>query len=474
MDARLISAAEALLRRAGFLGPKAAVLVALSGGADSVALLLTAVELRKKHGLTVYAAHVEHGLRGESSLADAAFCEALCEHLQVPFTCDHAQLSGDMHAAGAEAAARDARYRLLIARAKECGADALLLAHHQDDQAETVLQHLLRGSGARGLSGMEELSSRDGITLCRPFLRLPKQALIDALEGEPYRTDESNYEPVCQRNRIRLSVLPALEAESPAAVRHITQSAALLRLDEDCLQAQADKLLKKALIDTPPFFCLRREALQRADAAISLRALRRFAEKGLAAAGRKPDELSLSAEDSLALLTLLSAPEGTVLNLPGALHATSTARYIHLTRMAGDAPLTDAPAPLPLPLSAKRKTLRFGNITLRITPFTPDARPDGKRAVTLPQSLAHTAVLRRPLPGDTIRPFGAAGSKPLRRYLTDRKVDPPFRRFLPVVASGKQVLWAVGLGAAESTRAGSEPSVLFTLQGDLPWLNTKE
>jgi tRNA(Ile)-lysidine synthase len=97
--------------------------------------------------------------------------------------------------------------------------------------------------------------------------------------------------------------------------------------------------------------------------------------------------------------------------------------------------------------------------------------PDGRRSVALPKSLAQTAVLRRPMAGDTIRPFGAAGSKPLRRYLTDRKVDPPFRSCLPVIASGKQVLWAVGLGASESTRTGQEPSVLYTLQGDLPWLN---
>ena len=470
----MISAAEALLRRAGFLGSKATVLVALSGGADSVALLLTAAELRKQYGLTVYAAHVEHGLRGESSLADAAFCEALCGRLCVPFTCDHAELAGGMNAAGAEAAAREARYRLLIARAKERNADALLLAHHQDDQAETVLQHLLRGSGARGLRGMEEITRRDGVTLCRPFLRLPKQVLLDALAGEPYRTDESNREPVCLRNRIRLDVLPLLTAENPAAVRHIAQSAELLRMDEDCLQAQADRLLRSALTDTPPFFCLRRDALQTADAAIALRALRRYAELGLAAAGRETGELSLSAEDSLSLLALVSAPENTALNLPGALHATATARYIHLTRMEGNAPLWDAPAPRPLPLSAAKRSLRFGEIRLRVAPYAPGGElPDGRRSVALPNSLAQTAVLRRPLPGDTIRPFGAAGAKPFRRYLTDRKVDPPFRSFLPVIANGRQVLWAVGLGAAESTRMGQEPSVLFTLQGRLPWLNLK-
>ena len=157
MNKLLISAAEEVLLRAGVLHSKATVLVALSGGADSVALLLTVKALHRQYGLQVRAAHVEHGLRGVESLADAEFCRALCTRLHVPFTCDHAQLKGDPDSPGMEAAAREARYTLLLARASACGADALLLAHHQDDQAETVLQHLLRGSGARGLRGMEGL-----------------------------------------------------------------------------------------------------------------------------------------------------------------------------------------------------------------------------------------------------------------------------------------------------------------------------
>ncbi|MFH1881072.1 MAG: tRNA lysidine(34) synthetase TilS [Bacillota bacterium] len=472
MDARLIAAAEAVLRRAGLKDFQATVLVALSGGADSVALLLTMLAIKKRRGIAVRAAHVEHGLRGESSLLDAAFCQALCKRLRVPFTCDHANLSGDMAAAGAEAMAREARYRLLIARAKECKADALLLAHHQDDQAETVLEHLLRGSGARGLSGMEEITSREGVTLCRPFLSLPKQLLIDALCGEPYRTDESNLAPVSLRNRIRLDVLPRLAAENPAAVQHIVQSAALLRLDEACLQKQADQLLERALNQKPPYFCLRRDALLRADDAVALRALRRFAELGLRVLGQPSDELSLSAGDSLSLLRLLSAPDNTVINLPGALHAMATEHFVHLTRMEADAPLMGVPLLPPQSLDTDMQSLIFGDITLHMMPHAPGGIcPDGRRTVVLARSMLKTAVLRQPRTGDTIHPFGADGKKPLRRYLIDHKLDQPFRKHLPVVACGRQVLWAVGVGAAESTRIVHEPSILFTLQGDLPWLN---
>jgi tRNA(Ile)-lysidine synthase len=470
MDERLVSAAEKALKRADLLDEKATLLVALSGGADSVALLLTLLELQKKHGVAVRAAHVEHGLRGDEGLKDAAFCEALCARLSVPFTCDHAELSGGMDLAGAEAAAREARYTLLLARARVCKAGALFLAHHQDDQAETVLQHLLRGSGARGLSGMDEIASRGGVTLIRPFLSLPKQILLEALQGQDYRTDESNLSPVCQRNRLRLEIMPRLVEENPAAVAHIAQSAALLKLDEDFLQAQADDLLRKILIDKPPYFCLHREALRDTHAAVALRVLRGFAELGMARRAAAPDERSLSAEDSLRLYALLSAPENTVLNLPGALHALATEHMIHLTHMEGDAPLQDAPLPAPVKLKDAQSPVVFGDIAFSMMPHDPGGiTPDGKATVALTERLMETAVLRTPQPGDVIRPFGTDGKKPLRRYLTDRKLDLPFRKHLPVVAVGKEVLWTVGVGAAEATRVRHEPSILLTLQGTLPW-----
>jgi len=471
MNKQLIAAAEAVLRRADVDLSQATVLVALSGGADSVALLHTMLALRKRYGLTVCAAHVEHGLRGEESLADAAFCEALCKEHQVPFTCDHAQLAGDMQSAGAEAAARQARYALLLNRAKACGADALLLAHHQDDQAETVLQHLLRGSGARGLRGMEAIIHRDGVTVCRPFLSLSKQQLLDALDGKPYRSDASNHLPVCLRNRMRLYILPRLVDENPAAIAHIAQSADLLRLDEDCLQAQADQLLEDALIDKPPYFCLNKDTLQTASDAIVIRALRRFAELGLRACGSTPAEQSLSVTDSLALLHLVTAPDNTVVNLPGALHASVTEAFIHLTRMQGDAPLCPVPAPAPCAFGDTLQPVDFGDIQLLKAPY-PSGRihPDGQYTVVLTRELLAAAVVRWPKQGDTIHPFGADGSKPLRRWLIDKKLDQPFRKALPVVAIGRQILWAVGVGAAEETRVTDAPSVLLSLRGDVPWL----
>ena len=511
MNEQILTVVEAVLLRAGVLRPEATLLVALSGGADSVALFRAVCQLAEVQGFAVRAAHVEHGLRGEASMEDARFCQRLCAGLGVPLTLDFAGLVGGMAAPGTEARAREARYRLLLDRARECRADALLLAHHMDDQAETVISHLIRGSGAHGLGGMREAVFLEGVLLLRPLLTLPKQTLLDALEGIPYREDASNAEPCCQRNRMRAGVMPLLTAENPRAAEHIAQSAALLALDEDCLQAQADALLNGALTDSPPFLCVRKEPFLAAQDAVIVRALRCFAELGMArlAAGKavcavslsplaastlgapwlddslliaRPfspapvagkrsalfSEHSLSASESLALLGLLRAPEGATLNLPHGLRATVTARRMHITRMADGSPVSPVPTPPPLPLDGAEGMLRFGSFLFRLAAYHPqaDTAPDGIRSVVVPNSLLARAVFRVMAAGDHIRPFGAGGGKPLRRYLTDHKLDPPFRPALPLLCVDGEVLWAVGVGAAEGTRITDAPSTTVTLEAE--------
>ena len=462
MDEDVLTTVAGVLTRGGLYRRDARLLIAVSGGADSVALLYAMYALRERAGFTLRAAHVEHGLRGEASLGDAAFVRALCAALDVPFTCDRAALADDGR--GMEARAREARYALLLNRARECRADALLLAHHRDDQAETLLLHLLRGSGARGLGGMRERSTLDGVTLLRPLLALSRDDLRAFLGDADYRTDATNAEPCCLRNRLRHTVLPLLTAEQPRAVEHMAQSAALLALDEDCLQAQASALLANVEIDRPPLACLLAAPLRQAPPAVAVRAIRAFAERMLLRAGAPADDCALSAADSLALLSLLT--DGGSRNLPRDLRADIGATALHIVRMADGAPVAPADLPAPMPLT---DGARFADLTFR---FDPDAPPDGKRAVALPPALLARCVLRLPQPGDRIRPFGAPGRKELRRFLTDRKLDAPFRAVLPVLCDGDDVLWAIGLGASERTRLTAD-AIRVRVEGDIPWLTER-
>jgi len=203
----------------------ARVCVALSGGRDSVALLHALVDLRAMQWptLRISALHVHHGLSPQAD-AWAAFCAQLCLEHTIPFRCERVTVARDAPA-GLEAAARQARYAAFVA----CDADWLLLAHHRDDQAETLLLNLLRGAGAHGLSAMPEdrpLATR-GPRLLRPLLHTSRAAIDDwlAARGARWIEDESNDETVLRRNFLRHEVLPVIGRQVPDPQRMLARAA---------------------------------------------------------------------------------------------------------------------------------------------------------------------------------------------------------------------------------------------------------
>ena len=193
------------------------VLAAVSGGADSTALLCFFCEIREKYPLEISCAHVEHGIRGAQSLADMEFVRELCRQKNVPFYSTHADVPdyAKAHGCGIEDAARTLRYAFLVEIAKKIGADAIAMAHHRRDQAETVLLHAARGSDLRGLCAMRMRRGR----FIRPFLNETPENIRAYLNqiGQAWREDETNACEDYARNRVRLTALPALEAACPGA-----------------------------------------------------------------------------------------------------------------------------------------------------------------------------------------------------------------------------------------------------------------
>ncbi|WP_229217926.1 tRNA lysidine(34) synthetase TilS [Rugamonas apoptosis] len=213
-------------------GVTARMAVALSGGLDSSALLHLAHAWAREHGAALHAFHVHHGL---SPNADAwqAHCEQACAALGVPFAARRVQLD-QRDGTGTEAAARKARYAALGGMCREHGATLLLTAHHLDDQAETVLLQLLRGSGPAGLSGMDAanvapgLLDHEALVMARPLLSAsrPQLEAYVAGHGIAYVTDESNSDPRFARNALRHQVMPALEQAFPGFQQRFARSAA--------------------------------------------------------------------------------------------------------------------------------------------------------------------------------------------------------------------------------------------------------
>ena len=213
------------------------VLCAVSGGADSMALLCRMLELAPERGFAVLCAHFDHGMRGPESGRDARFVEAFCAARDVPF------LLGQGSVTGGEAEARQARYAFLNACAEENGCRWIATAHTADDNAETLLLQLARGTGLRGLGGVAPVRGR----LLRPMLDVTRAEVETYLRAHaiPHVEDSSNRCDAYARNRIRHHAIPALESVNSAFSRHTVQTASLLREDEAFLVSLAEDFLRE-------------------------------------------------------------------------------------------------------------------------------------------------------------------------------------------------------------------------------------
>ena len=243
----LVSAVRRSLDSCGLSRPGVSVVAALSGGPDSVALLDSLLRAARKPGIRVVAAHLDHALRKDSH-ADALFCEELCDRLKVPLRTGRLRPSVKARREGGlEEAARLTRYSFLRRVAREENAGAIVLGHTLDDQAETVLMRLVRGSGALGLSAMK---AWDG-ELLRPLLEIRRSAVMAHLNAHrlPYRSDPTNADTAFLRNRVRHELIPLLEEKfNPNITEALGRTARTLSEEHSALREVAAQLLDRAAV----------------------------------------------------------------------------------------------------------------------------------------------------------------------------------------------------------------------------------
>lgn len=399
------------------------VLVALSGGADSVALLLSLLEC----GVDVCAAHLEHGIRGGTSVADMDFCQALCARLGVPFYCERVCVADERRQGeGMEAAARRLRYAFLRRSKGQAGAQLIATAHHAGDQAETVLMHLLRGAGPEGAAGMRVL---DG-DLWRPLLWASKQDLVSFLRarGQDWREDESNRVADTPRNVLRLEILPRLERLYPGAGRALCRFAETQGIEDAHVAQEAARWDEETRRSLPNggFWPLRVAP----DEAI----LRRFWRAKLGG--------NATWERIRFLTALCLWPRGGT-TLPDGRCVEKTENGLYILE-------ADATFPEPVPLRLEGQTELPGLALFRAHACAPEPVRGDPFAQALSRPALAGATIRFRREGDWIRPLGMRGRKLLSDYLTDRKIDRPLRDCLPLIARGNEVLWAVGVGISET------------------------
>jgi tRNA(Ile)-lysidine synthase len=438
--------------------PQTKLLVGVSGGADSLALLHLLWQQLGAGRLVV--GHLNHGLRAAAD-DEAAFVEATAAAWGIPFVgqkIDVARLA-EQEKWSLEAAGREARYRFLAEQAPVVGATAVAVAHHADDQAETVLLHLLRGSGSAGLRGMLPVSivpGTAGMVLLRPFLHV-RRADIEAYCArhtlEP-RTDSSNEDVIFSRNRIRHELLPLLESYNPQISARLQQLATITADEFAVLSAQFDQIWPTILAEAgEEWLVLHREAFNALPVAWQRLALRRVGQQ------LRPFHTDISfATIEQARLLSLEPTSGTAVFLPGGLVMQVKAdrldfgemgRSVHVPQV-----LAESPARLAVPGAVELAGGWRMTAVLRpdLTLAAVQQNRDPWQAFVAAGEGA-TLWVRPSHPGERFQPLGLGGhSQSIQDLLSDRKVAREERPLWPVVAVADQPAWIVGLHLDERVR----------------------
>lgn len=422
------------------VGAGAHVLAAVSGGADSVALLALLRDAAAQMPLVLSCAHVEHGIRGEASREDLAFVRSLCSRWGIAFYACAVDAPGYAKASGCgiEDAARRLRYAFLEETAGRIGAQHIALAHHLGDQAETVLMHAARGSDLRGLGAMR---FRRGL-LIRPLLMTPPQELKNHLEaiGQPWREDETNGDPAYTRNRIRSQVMPALERAYPGAADALARAALCAQRDEDFICAQLNALgVSREIYPLADGAAVRAQGLCGLHEALKSRMILRL----LCAAGASADSAHVAR-----LMEMIDRGSGACA-LEGGWLARLEGGWLCVTRE--ETPIAD----IALKPEGETKT-PFGVFVVREA--LEGETGDGIACQVVPAQLLAGASVGARRTGEKMIPFGRKTPVSLKKLMIDAGVPRAMRRSVPVIRGGQGVVWAVGLRPGECCRAGeNEP-----------------
>jgi tRNA(Ile)-lysidine synthase len=426
------------LERTGLIPEGAPVLIALSGGLDSVVLLhLLRFHLRQRVG-ELSAAHFDHAMRPDS-IEDARWVAGLCAAWQVPLAHRRADPPPT-----SEADARHARYRFLHESAP---ADALILtAHHADDQAETVLFRLARGTGLHGLRGIAPRRGR----LVRPLLPFQRADLeaYAATRRLSFRTDPTNLELRYPRNRIRHQVLPALDAVRPGVVPRLAAIAAEARSAESAWDQVVDAV-EKDVVSTHdgPGVPLARERLRSYHPHVQVRLLRRLLRRYGSPPGR--------AGTQAALEFINSGQSGGVLHLPGGVRLERDFDTIRIVAPGVAGPVAERPAEIHGSGSGSARALVGGRVVRLSWGAAAREVARGGMPVVRLRAPVFPLVLRGWRPGDRIR-LGY-GSKKLKKLFSERRLDRRMRSRVPVLVDGRgEVVWVVGLALADGVAGGED------------------
>jgi tRNA(Ile)-lysidine synthase len=429
-----------MARRSGLWSPGQRVLVALSGGADSVALLRLLERASREDRLSLVAAHVNYGRRGAESEGDEAFCRALCEGLRIPLLVKRAHAAPSTNF---QAWARRQRHMWFLFLSTEQGYDRVALGHTANDRAETLILQWFRGAGRRGVANMWPRFDRT----IRPLLDCERREIVDYLSwlGQAYRTDSSNASPKYRRNRIRNEVLPLLDdIFNTNAARTLAASARLFGLEEDYLDAVTRQHLY-LLEFSAEGVRMPVEQLRALPPALALRLLR----YALGDIAQTPRRATL-----FRLLDLAGQPVGNRLKVSSDCQAERGREHLWIYSESAEFPELQPTVP-------GRTNLPDGSRLTVIPHSGPDFPRGDFEIVTQPQQFSGSLHVRPARAGDRMHPFGAKGSRLVFDLLAEAGVPRNLRKRSWVLTDESRILWLLGHRQAEETRVLPEAGPVY-------------
>jgi len=471
------------------------LLVAVSGGADSVCLLHILVKLREELGIRLHVAHLNHQLRGAESEADAQYVSNLAEHLGIPATIEQVEVKAyqALKRISLEEAAREVRYTFLAQVAKSIGAERTAVGHTIDDHVETILMHLIRGTGTKGLRGLqprtEWQTAEHSLTIVRPLLRVSREETAGYCHAHELipRIDTSNLSLSPLRNRIRLELLPLLKSYNPQVTEALLRTARIASNDLSFLEEESTQLWDEIAQSKENTIILYKQKFLELPPALKQHLLRMSIEKLL---GNLKDIEARHIEEMMSALT---KPAGKRLSLPGGLiFIIEYDRYL-----IGQDPSTLSPFPTlekEYPLNVPGKTILPGwhveaNI---IDPSVVKGKPEGANAPSetktpLPLDkgkgikgiglinsdfTAHfdldksgdKLIVRGRKRGDRFQPLGMSQPKKLGEFMIDAKIPQAWRQRIPIICSPKHIWWVVGWRIDDRVRVTDNTKQILCLE----------
>jgi len=423
------------------------VAAAVSGGVDSMVLLHILKKLSGELGFTLYCLHLEHGIRGGESKRDAEFVRSECDKIGVPCFVMHADVPERARKSRetVEAAAREERYAFFASMSGALGIDRVAVAHHMDDQAETALFNLIRGTGLKGLTAMEYFGEPN---IVRPFLDIRREEILDYAREEniPYVHDSTNDDTKYMRNRVRKILLPAIKKINPAFTSALMSLLDILREDEAALAQLSEAAARSCSHVDGQSVRIEAKVFKEQPKAVRRRILRILIGENFILKDIEFKHI----EDILKLAD--KNETGKSIDIKNHLCARMEYGELVIEKKKGSVRRNGI-----VPLNMENNTVfMHGGVQFACEAARPD-EVDIKRKAPNEEYFDYDkfpkdAVVRFRRDGDVIHPLNFFGRKKLKSYLSDKKIPVAKRDFIPLVADGKNILWVTGYGVSDDTK----------------------